>query len=293
MKNESLQSIYIEHFDFILDNKSGVVSSLELIKYLSNINSLVKSMNHTLNSKYAIGFDQIIIEVEALEKGSVKIPVILKKVLNNDYTKLAVGAVFGVLATNLLSGNKETVIYNFNNSNVEINYEIMTSNRETVKAVSEIAKAVVDSTSVSALKLGYLAENNQKKTIKIEKTTLQSLIVTDIEENEKKSHLMSNARLTIISPVLEMEQANWRVRINNNKFSAKMIDEEFLKLMGKHKIAFATGDTIIADIETVITMKSDNTPNVKHYIKKVYDYPKYATNGYQNERTLFNDEDLR
>lgn len=225
MKNESLQSIYIEHFDFILDNKSGVVSSLELIKYLSNINSLVKSMNHTLNSKYAIGFDQIIIEVEALEKGCVKILVILRKVLNNDYTKLAIGAVFGVLATNLLSGNKETVIYNFNNSNVEINYEVMTSNRETVKAVSEIAKAVVDSTSVSALKLGYLAENNQKQTIKIEKTTLQSLIVDDIEENEKKSHLMSNARLTIISPVLEMEQANWRVRINNNKFSVKMIDE--------------------------------------------------------------------
>lgn len=291
MKDGSTQSVYIEHFDFILDNKSGVISSLELIKHLSNINLLMKSMNHTLNSKYSIGFDQIIIEIEALEKGSVKIPVILKKVLNNDYTKLAVGAVFGVLATNLLSENKETVIYNINNSNVEIKYEVMTGNRETVKAVSGIAKAVVDSTNVNALKLGYQIENNQKQTIKIEKTTLRNLIVDDIEESEKETHLMPNARLVIISPVLEMEQANWRVRINDNKFSAKMVDESFLELMDKHKIAFAKGDAIIADLETVITIKSDNTPNVKHYIKKVYEYPEYAINGHQNERTLFEDKD--
>ena len=49
-----------------------------------------------------------------------------------------------------------------------------------------------------------------------------------------------------------------------------MTDIDFLELMSKNKIAFGIGDVLVADLETIITLKRDNTPNVKHYIRKVH-----------------------
>jgi len=77
--------------------------------------------------------------------------------------------------------------------------------------------------------------------------------------------------------VLESEQAMWKFKLGDRKLSAKMADEDFLKLMDERKIAFGMGDVIVADIETIVTKKSDDTPDVKHYIRKVDQCPQYAT----------------
>ena len=45
--------------------------------------------------------------------------------------------------------------------------------------------------------------------------------------------------------------------------------------MNNEKIAFGKGDSIVADLETVITKKEGSAPTTKHYIRKVYRYPKY------------------
>ncbi len=277
MVKSSEQSIYIEQFNFILENNDGVVSALDLIKYLTNLNTLVKSVNHTLNSKYSVGFDQVLLEVIALEKGSFKIPVTVKKILQNPYTQLAVGAVFGAIAANVLSDNKETVNYYINNSTVEIKHEVIVENKETVRAVSNIAKTTIEAPEVKSLTLEYDLADNKRETINIQKSTLGGLVVDIIEDSEKQSNTLPHARLTIVSPVLEAEQAMWKFRMGDRKLSAKMTDTDFLDLMGKSKIAFGIGDVLVADLETIITMKSDDTPDVKHYIRKVHQYPQYAT----------------
>ena len=264
MGNNSEPSIHIEQFNFILENQDGTISSLDLITYLANLNRLIKSVNHTLNSKYSAGFDQVFIDIVALEKGSFKIPVTIRKILHNDYTKLAVGAVFGAIAANALSDNKSTVNYYINNSTVEIKHEVIMENKETLRAISNIAKTTVDSIEIKSLSVEYDLVDNKREKISIEKSTLGKLVVTDIEDTSKESNILPQARLIIVSPVLEAEQAIWRFRFGDRKLSAKMTDNDFLELMSKNKIAFGIGDVLTADLETIITLKSDNTPDVKH-----------------------------
>ena len=121
------------------------------------------------------------------------------------------------------------------------------------------------------------------KKISIEKSTLGKLVVPDIEDRSKESNILPQARLVIVSPVLEAEQAIWRFRFGDRKLSAKMTDNDFLELMSKNKIAFGIGDVLTADLETIITLKSDNTPDVKHYIRKVHQYPQYANKSAQQD----------
>lgn len=290
MVKSAEQSIYIEQFNFILENSNGAISSLDLIKYLTNLNALVKSINHTLNSKYSSGFDQVLLEVVALEKGSFKIPITLKKILQNPYTQLAVGAVFGAIAANVLSDNKETVNYYINNSTVEIKHEVIVGNKETARAISNIAKTTVEAPEIKSLTLEYDLADNKRETINIQKSTLGGLVVDIIEENEKESNTLLQARLIIVSPVLETEQAMWKFRMGDRKLSAKMTDNDFLELMSKNKIAFGIGDVLVADLETIITKKSDDTPDVKHYIRKVHQYPQYATQTAQTDLFRNNNE---
>ena len=63
-----------------------------------------------------------------------------------------------------------------------------------------------------------------------------------------------------------------------------MMDESFLASMNEEKIAFGKGDTIVADLETVITKNEGSAPTTKNYIRKVHSYPKYPQT---NNPTLF------
>ena len=66
-----------------------------------------------------------------------------------------------------------------------------------------------------------------------------------------------------------------------------MTDEEFLNRMDKEKIAFAKNDILIADIETIIMEKANGVPDVKHYIRKVHQYPKYTASQKVQQKDLF------
>ena len=268
---------YRELFDLILEVDNGTVTSSELIRYLLGMETLMKSINHTLNRKYGIGFDQVELNIIALEKGSFKISTFIKKLLEHPYTLASLTAIISAAMTALLSGKKETIIYHINNSNVEIKYEVLVENKESVRAVSNIARTTVNSDGIKSLAIEYEVEKDKKLRVDIEKKTLKGLIVDDIDIPEKESHTLYQARLVTVAPVLEAEQAMWRFKHGERKLSAKMADEDFLKRMDEEKIAFAMGDVIIADIETIVTMKSDDTPDVKHYIRKVHDYPQYTS----------------
>ena len=109
----------------------------------------------------------------------------------------------------------------------------------------------------------------------------------DIDENDRDNHILSNARLVVVSPVLDSTPAYWKVKLNDRTFSARMTDEEFLNKMDKEKIAFAKNDILIADIETIITEKANGVPDVKHYIRKVHQYPKYTESKKVQQKDLF------
>lgn len=59
-----------EFFELTLNIEDSRISAVELIAYLSNAEKLFKSINQTLNAKYAVGYDDISIDILALEKGS-------------------------------------------------------------------------------------------------------------------------------------------------------------------------------------------------------------------------------
>ncbi len=116
---------------------------------------------------------------------------------------------------------------------------------------------------------------------------MRTLVVDDIDENDRDNHILSNARHVVVSPVLDSTPAYWKVKLNDRTFSAIMTDEEFLNKMDKEKIAFAKNDILIADIETIITEKANGVPDVKHYIRKVHQYPKYTESKKVQQKDLF------
>lgn len=286
MRKDGVLEVYdTECFNLILEVKEHSISTAELIKYLAGTTDLFKTLNHSLNRYYSCGYDQILIDIEALEKGSFKINARIKKLAKHPL----VVAGFTAVVTHLLSGNQgETSVYNINNGTViNIQCSELIQNRDLVKAISSIAETTVNSKEVAALTLEYTDERKQLQRRTLENDVLRTLVVDDIDENDRDNHILSNARLVVVSPVLDSTPAYWKVKLNDRTFSARMTDEEFLNKMDKEKIAFAKNDILIADIETIITEKANGVPDVKHYIRKVHQYPKYTESKKFHQKDLF------
>ena len=66
-KDEKLEVYDTECFNLILEVKEHSISTTELIKYLAETSELFKALNHSLNRYYSCGYDQILIDVEALD----------------------------------------------------------------------------------------------------------------------------------------------------------------------------------------------------------------------------------
>lgn len=284
-KDEKLEVYDTECFNLILEVKEHSISTTELIKYLAETSELFKALNHSLNRYYSCGYDQILIDVEALEKGSFKIKTQIKKLSRHPL----VVAGFTILASHLLSGNQgEANIYNINNGTViNIQCEELTQNKDLEKAISSIAKTTIDSKEVTGLILEYTDETKQLQRKALDRNILRTLVVESTDEIDRNSYILSNARLVVVAPVLDSTPASWKLRLNNKVINAKMTDEDFLKKMDKEKIAFAKNDILIADIETIITKKTNGVPDVKHYVRKVHKYPKYKKGKEIKQQNLF------
>ena len=68
-----------ERLTFTIETDKSAISVDDLITYVSGLENLLSSINHTLNSKYSSGYDIIELSVLAIEKGSFKIPISIKK----------------------------------------------------------------------------------------------------------------------------------------------------------------------------------------------------------------------
>lgn len=277
------KDIQQEFFELRLGIKGYSISTYDLIAYLSDTNKLITSINQTLNTKYAIGFDQIEIDVVAFEKGSFKIPLYIKKITENPTISSVVGSVFGVLISGLLSNNQEAKTIQYGTDKVVVTNDELLKNRATANAVGNISRMAVESDGIKDLSVTYEKANGEKEQVVINKRTL-SQVMYEVPEDDSISNIVTNATLEIVSPVFVDKPATWKVAYDGNQFTAQMTDEDFLGKMNLQKLSFAPGDVIIADME-VVAKTTERGIRLKHYIRKVHKYPKFS-------RIIRNEPDL-
>lgn len=262
-----------EHFSFIVKTKTSSLSVGELLSYLSNYETLVKSVNHVMNNHGGCGYDQVYVEVEAFNHGSFEIRGFLRKVTQNPtFSAVSAGIIASLVTKALNSDQTPTNVLINEGGVVVINYSDLIENKEILKARSRIAKTAIFNDEVKSLITEYQQDNVPIKTeINIE--SLNALIINEDETDEDIIEHIRSAKLRIIAPVLESEPANWKFKMGNKKISARMADEEFLQEMNKTKIAFGKGDDIVVDIDKIT--KSDNSTRPRYVVTKVYSYPRY------------------
>lgn len=280
------KNVQQEFFELCLNTKGNSISTDDLIAYLTNANKLITSINQTLNTKYSIGFDQIEVEVIALEKGSFKIPLCIKKITNNATFASIAGSVIGGLALNLLTKNPEPQTVHYGEDTVIVTSDELLKNKKTANAVGSIAKMAVESDGIKDIIVTYEKANGEQEQVTINKRTL-SQVMYDEPEEESMSNMVTNVTLEIVSPVFVDKPASWKVTYDNKTFTAKMTDEDFLEMMNLQKLSFAPGDVIIADME-VVAKTTERGIRLKHYIRKVHKYPKFSRI-IRNEPNLFDE----
>ena len=281
---EKHKDIQQEFFELRINTKGNGIPAYDLIAYLTNANKLIMSINGTLNTKYSIGFDQIEVEVIALEKGSIKIPLCIKKITNNATFASIAGSVIGGLALNLLTKNPEPQTVSLGKDTVIVTSDELLKNKKTANAVGCIAKMAVESDGIKDLTITYEKTNGEQEQVTINKRTLAQVIYEEPEE-ESISNMVTNVTLEIVSPVFVDKPASWKVTYDDKTFTAKMTDEDFLEKMNLQKLSFAPGDVIIADME-VTAKTTERGIRLKHYIRKVHKYPKFSRI-IRNEPSLF------
>jgi hypothetical protein len=269
-----------EQLTFTIETDKSAISVDDLIKYVSGLEDLLFSINHTLNLKYSAGYDTIELSVLAIEKGSFKIPISIKKKVEKTLIG-TISTILGGLVLNALNNNNTIDTNGFS-----VPQEILLENKDTVKAVTKIAQTAVESNDVRGIAVDYEKAPGEIERVTITKEQLKTSIRETIDESEPEIIMSSKAHLIIVSPVLESKSANWKVRFEDNEFSAKMTDENFLEIMDKKHVAFGKGDILIADLETRITRKEGNIPNVKHCIKTVYQYPQYSASAIMQQTSI-------
>lgn len=241
---------------------------------------MAKAVNYILNKNGCIGFDQVLVEIEAFNYGSFDIKGRIKRITENPTFASISAALVTLLITKAISidTTPTMVINNYEGGNVNITYDQLIDNKELIRARSNIAKTATSDPHVSSISITYKQNNGNVETRTIDLTTLESIIVEDCVDNNVETTTYYNSRLRIIAPVLESEPASWKVSLGDRKISAHMQDEGFLKKMDETKIAFGKGDIIIADLVVEVNEKDGKKSHPKYFIKKVHKYPHYSVN---------------
>lgn len=290
MKNGNNEKLECkEFFELTLNVSNSQVPIAELIEYLRNLDKLFKGINETLNDKYTIGYNSIAIGVVPFEEGSFKIPVWIMKIVKNPFLLTALGTVLGDIVAVLLRNELGIHEIQVNSDTVVLEDKKFLENKATSDALCNIANITLHNDSIRDISVTYEKSNGDREKVSISKATLSKVAEYGSEE-EINNYIQTNVTLEIVSPVFSDEPSNWRVRHNGRVLSAKMKDEDFLEIMGAKGIAFGKGDTIVANIETLMgDVHSGGRP--KYNIVKVVTYPRYTkiTKNSSVQGNLFDD----
>lgn len=276
MKNDTnSNNTHDEFFELTLNVDDNSLPVNDLVVYLSNVEKLFNSINRTLNIKYSIGYESIAIDVLALEKGSFKIPLVIKKVIKNPLFISATGTFIGGIALSLFQNNTNLQTIPTNNDVVLVENKDFLDSKNTVEALGGIARLAVQTDSVKDVSITYQRNDGNFEKVSITKEVLTQVQYDEYEISESMENVQEKVVLEIVSPVFVDKPFSWRVSYDGKQINAKMMDKDFLETMDLQRIAFAKGDVIVADLESVAT-NTDKGIKVKHYIRKVHSYPRYT-----------------
>ena len=293
MKNEENHNeIQNEFFELTINVENSSLSVSDLVMYLSNTEKLFNSINRTLNAKYSIGYDNISIDVLALEKGSFKIPIVLKKIVNNPLFIATAGTFLGEIALNLFQNNLNPHTIPTNNDSVVVENKDFLDSKNTIEAVGNIARLAVQTDDVKDVSITYQKNDGNMEKVSITKEVLSQVMYDEFEVSDNMENILEKVTLEIVSPVFMDKPLSWRVSYDGRQINAKMMDKDFLETMDLQRIAFAKGDVIVADLQTIAT-NTNNGIKLRYSIIKVHSYPRYTRITKHNmvqEKELFEKE---
>lgn len=276
MRNNNCYSDSLnEYFDLVLNVDNSCISSKELRAYLLQLEKLVDSINQTLRYSEFAGFESISIDVIALEHGSFKIPLIIKKIIKPENFKIlkeitdnsTVGTIIGgIIVHLLLSGSpiREELIATDPYRIPEKEY---LDNIDSARAVKSIAKLAIDNDCIHDLSITYESRKG-KQTIKITKETLieTEQIMDNIIENYEKPFFLHKETVIILSPDFnDNPKSLWKFMFNNRIIEAEMQDHSYRERVKSGEIIFHYRDAITVDM-----MFEGGGKNRKYYIVHVY-----------------------
>lgn len=276
MRKQTSQDFILseEFFEIRLVCELDTIDIFSLIKYLNQANSMIQGINETLNTSFNAGYNVVEVEAYALEHGSIRIPLKLKKIAAAGLFTIST-TIIGNVASDLISGKNDPIVIVSEGNNIEVESSVFLENNKTKRSVGKIARMVVDNDSISNLSLTYGKSDGQQERLTITKETLKKVAEECEDTDEDIVNLYQNSHLEIYGPIFDNKPSSWRVKLNGYPIRAYMSDKDFLDEMTAKKIAFAPGDEIVADLEEVIS-EDEKGEHRNWIIKKVHSYPKYT-----------------
>ncbi len=239
-----------------LDVPKNDVNNLDLIDIQINLDRLVKSINRTIDWEYDLGFDAISLDVIAYEKGSFKIPVVIKKLLPENPKTLIYEVILGPLLVAALSGNFHFVdLHNNDESDepVRIEQSDLLENPDTREAVSNIANTVINSDRINGLTVTYIDDGKEKE-IKISEKQLKDTAKLTNDEYDYRDYRYRHHRFARPLTIVRVEKnLPTLVEYDGNLIKIEEIwDHDFKERVISGEVRLCAGDIIYADIESVI-----------------------------------------
>ena len=108
-----------------------------------------------------------------------------KKIANNPIFASTAGTLLGGIALNLLSNNANPQTITVGNDNVVIENKDLRDNRNTVQAVSNIAKMTLETDGIRDISVTYEKGNGEQEKVCISKEILSEVAISqeDLVEN--------------------------------------------------------------------------------------------------------------
>jgi len=195
-----------EHFELSLDIEDSRLSSKELRAYLLQLERLVGSINQTLNQYsdldgFGRRYDGVSIDVLAIEHGSFKLPLHIRKRIRKDIRRLTnnptTAIIIGEIVVHLLTSGYHNPENEAISDNCRIERNVFLENPATAKAVKEISRLAIGNDSVRNLTVVYEKGNGEREKINISKEGLYETraFVEDFEATKLNSEIFEVEKL--------------------------------------------------------------------------------------------------
>lgn len=273
-------------FKIVFDSTSHDIDIETLIGNLMHTSNLIQEVNRYLQTD-----KKIEVKIKALEKGSFEVHIeLIEKLINSlfssnsvSYTANIIGIVGGLYGlVSFLKGKKPKAIependkikITNNNGNVtyvEGNvYHIYNENKIVRDTISKQFSVLQKNDDITGFKFENQTENIYIPSEDFEKVAIK-LDELDAQNQDPISEIVADKKILIIRPSFSKD-LKWDFVYENQKLSAKMEDEEMIKIIDQGE-QFAKGDHMLVDLE--ITKFYDKDLNTYLITKDSYKILKY------------------